>query len=69
MNRRELNVLQMIFVKKKFQKNTKSESKFSKVITNDKYYRMKNIDELRQILKKKTLSHALVNTKEINKRI
>ena len=37
-NRRKLNVLQIIFMKKKFQKNVKSESKFSKIIANDKYY-------------------------------
>ena len=43
--------------------------KFSKVITNDEYYRVKNINKLRQILKKKTLNNAFVNTKEINKRI
>ena len=47
MNRRELNVLQIKFVKKEFRKNVENESKFSKVITNDEYYRIKNIDELK----------------------
>ena len=46
MNQRKLNVLQIIFVKKKFQKNFENELKFFEVITNDKYYRIKNIDKL-----------------------
>ena len=46
MNRRKLNVLQIILVKKKQLKKSKNESKFLKVITNDKYYRVKNIDKL-----------------------
>ena len=53
MNRRKFNVLQTIFMKKKFRENAKNKSKFSKVITNDEYYRVKNIDKVRQILKKK----------------
>ena len=69
MNRRKLNVLQTIFVKKEFRKNIENESKFSKIITNDEYYRVKNIDELRQTLKKKTLNNAFINTKKINKKI
>ena len=69
MNRRELNVLQMILVEEEFQKDTKSESKFPKVIIDDEYYRIKNIDELKQILEEKTLSNALVNMEEVNKRI
>ena len=46
MNRRKLNVLQTKFVKKEFQKNVENESKFLKVITNNEYYRIKNVDEL-----------------------
>ena len=71
MNRRKLNVLQIIFVKKEFWKNVENESKSSKIITNDEYYRIKNIDELKQILKKKknALNNAFVNTKKINKEI
>ena len=38
MNRRNLNVLQTILVKKEFQKNVEDELKFSKVIINDEYY-------------------------------
>ena len=68
MNRRKLNVLQTIFVKKKFRKNVKKKSKFLKVITNDEYYRIKNIDELRQILKRKTLNNAFINTKKLTKK-
>ena len=58
MNRRKLNILQTIFVKKKFRENAKNESKFPKVITNDEYYRVKNIDELKQILKKKNIKQC-----------
>ena len=66
MNRRKLNVLQTIFMKKKFQKNFESESKSLKVITNDEYYRIKNIDELQQILNETTLNKAFINMKKIN---
>ena len=45
-NRRELNVLQTKLVKKKFQKNVENKSKFLKVIINNEYYRVKNVDEL-----------------------
>ena len=38
MNRRKFNVLQIIFVKKKFRKNVKKKLKFLKIITNDEYY-------------------------------
>ena len=69
MNRRKLNVLQTILVGKKFQKNFKSESNFFEIITNDEYYRVKNNDELRQILKKTTSNKIFVNTKEVNKNI
>ena len=69
MNRRELNVLQTILVKRKQLKKFESESKFSKIITNDEYYRIKNIDELQQMLKEIVSNKALVNTKEINKSI
>ena len=55
MNRWKFNVLQTIFVKKKFQKNVEKKLKFSKIIINDEYYRVKNIDELKQILKKKNI--------------
>ena len=37
-NRRELNVLRTILVKKKYQENDENELNFLKVITNDKYY-------------------------------
>ena len=47
MNRRELNVLQTKFMKEEFRKNVENESKSPKVITNDEYYRVKNIDELK----------------------
>ena len=47
MNRWKFNVLQTKFVKKKFQKNVENELKFSKIITNDEYYRVKNINELK----------------------
>ena len=47
MNRRKFNVLQTIFVKKKFRKNIENELKFSQVITNNEYYRVKNINGLR----------------------
>ena len=69
MNRRKFNVLQTILVKKKFQENVENELKSSRIITNDEYYRIKNIDELQQILKEKASNNASINTKEINKRI
>ena len=47
MNRRKFNVLQIILVKKKFRENVKGELKSSKIIINDEYYRVKNIDELK----------------------
>ena len=46
MNQRKFNVLQTIFMKKKYQKKLKNESKFLKVTTNDEYYQIKNINEL-----------------------
>ena len=46
MNRRKLNVLQILFVKKNHQKNVENELNFLKNITNKKYYRVENIDEL-----------------------
>ena len=69
MNRRELNVLQIILVKKEQSKKFENESKISKIITNDKYYRIKNIDKLQQILNEIALNKALINTKKINKNI
>ena len=69
MNRRKLNVLQTKFMKKKFRENVEDELKFLKVITNDEYYRVKNVDELQQVLKKRVLSNALVSTKEVNEKI
>ena len=69
MNRRELNVLQSILVKGEKSKKFKSQSKSSRIITNDEYYRIKNIDELQQILNEIASSKAFVNTKEINKNI
>ena len=68
-NRRKLNVLQIKLVKEKFRENVENESKFPKVITNNEYYRIKNIDELKQVLKRKASNNALVNTKKINKEI
>ena len=59
MNRRKLNVLQTILVKEKFRKNVENESKSSKVITNNEYYRIKNIDKLKQILKKKNIKQCI----------
>ena len=38
MNRRELNVLQILFVKKSHRKNVESESNSLKNIINEKYY-------------------------------
>ena len=67
MNRRKLNVLRKILVKKKFQKNFESESNSSKIITNDEYYRIKNIDESQQNLKNIILNEALIIMKKINK--
>ena len=67
MNRRKLNVLQIILVKRRQSKKFKSESKFSKIITNDEYYRIKSIDELQQVLNEITSNKAFINTKEINK--
>ena len=65
MNRREFNVLQTMFMKKKFWENFKNELKSSKVITNDEYYRIENIDKLQQILKKKKhqATHLLTRKK------
>ena len=45
MNQRKFNVLQTIFVKKKFLKKVKNESNFLKIITNDEYYRIDNMDK------------------------
>lgn len=69
MNRRKLNVLQKMVMRERQSKEFESESKFSRVITNDEYYRIKNIDELQQILNEIASSKALVNTKEVNESI
>ena len=53
-------------MKKKFRKNNENELKSSKIITNDEYYQIKNIDELQQDLNETILNKALVNMKEIN---
>ena len=46
MNQRKFNVLQILFVKKNHRKNIKNELNFLKNITNEKYYRIENINEL-----------------------
>ena len=69
MNRRELNVLQVLLVKKNYRENVKNESNSLKNIINKEYYRVENIDELQQVLNEIALNKALINTKEINKEI
>ena len=46
MNRRELNILQIILIKKSHQENFENKLYISRIITNNEYYRIKNIDEL-----------------------
>ena len=66
MNQRKLNVLQAILVKKKFRKNDENESNSSKIIINDEYYRIENIDKLQAALSETTSNKTLVNIKKIN---
>ena len=66
MNRQELNILQIIFVKKKFQKNVESELNSLKIITNDEYYRIKNIDKSN--LDEIKSREAFVKTKKNNEK-
>ena len=55
--------------KKKFQKNFENKLNFFEIITNEKYYRIENIDELQQVLNEITSSKTLVNMKKINEDI
>ena len=69
MNRRKFNVLQILLMKENHRKKVENESKFLKNIINEKYYRIENIDELKQILNKIASNNTFVNTKKINKKI
>ena len=46
--------------------NKKFENDFLKVITNEKYYRIKNIDELQKILNDEIKDKIFANDKKVN---
>ena len=63
-NRRQINVL--LKISNVIDQNKKFENDFLKIITNEKYYQIEDIDELQKVLNDEMKDKIFANDKKVN---